>query len=214
MCEMVVQVFDKKVRQGKSCDLLHLSSTEYTDKYEGHKVITPATEYVAVRFGNVLGSNGSVVPLFKKQIAAGGPVTVTHPDIIRYFMTIPEAVSLVLKSGCKARGGEIFVLDMGEPVKIDDLARNMITLAGYKPDIDIEVKYTGLRPGEKLYEERLMAEEGLTKTEDDLISVAKPLEIDSTSFIDQLKSIMALAYDNDEKQVLDMVREIVTTFKG
>ncbi len=214
MCEMVVQVFDKKVRQGKSRDLLHLSSTEYTDKYEGHKVITPATEYVAVRFGNVLGSNGSVVPLFKKQIAAGGPVTVTHPDIIRYFMTIPEAVSLVLKSGCKARGGEIFVLDMGEPVKIDDLARNMITLAGYKPDIDIEVKYTGLRPGEKLYEERLMAEEGLTKTEDDLISVAKPLEIDSTSFIDQLKSIMALAYDNDEKQVLDMVREIVTTFKG
>ncbi len=214
MCEMVVQVFDKKVRQKKCQDLLHLASTEYTDKYEANKVSEPATEYVAVRFGNVLGSNGSVVPLFKKQIAAGGPVTVTHPDIIRYFMTIPEAVSLVLKSGCKARGGEIFVLDMGEPVKIDDLARNMISLAGYKPDIDIEVRYTGLRPGEKLFEERLMAEEGLTRTEDDLISVAKPLEIDSASFIDQLKYIMGLAYDNDEKQVFEMVRQIVTTFKG
>ena len=214
MCEMVVQVFDKKVRQKKCQDLLHLASTEYTDKYEANKVSEPATEYVAVRFGNVLGSNGSVVPLFKKQIAAGGPVTVTHPDIIRYFMTIPEAVSLVLKSGCKARGGEIFVLDMGEPVKIDDLARNMISLAGYKPDIDIEVRYTGLRPGEKLFEERLMAEEGLTRTEDDLISVAKPLEIDSARFIDQLKYIMGLAYDNDEKQVFEMVRQIVTTFKG
>lgn len=214
MCEMVVQVFDKKVRQKKCQDLLHLASTEYTDKYEANKVSEPATEYVAVRFGNVLGSNGSVVPLFKKQIAAGGPVTVTHPDIIRYFMTIPEAVSLVLKSGCKARGGEIFVLDMGEPVKIDDLARNMISLADYKPDIDIEVRYTGLRPGEKLFEERLMAEEGLTRTEDDLISVAKPLEIDSASFIDQLKYIMGLAYDNDEKQVFEMVRQIVTTFKG
>lgn len=214
MCEMVVQVFDKKVRQKKCQDLLHLASTEYTDKYEANKVSEPATEYVAVRFGNVLGSNGSVVPLFKKQIAAGGPVTVTHPDIIRYFMTIPEAVSLVLKSGCKARGGEIFVLDMGEPVKIDDLARNMISLADYKPDIDIEVRYTGLRPGEKLFEERLMAEEGLTRTEDDLISVAKPLEIDSARFIDQLKYIMGLAYDNDEKQVFEMVRQIVTTFKG
>ena len=142
-----------------------------------------ATEYVAVRFGNVLGSNGSVIPLFKKQIAEGGPVTVTHPDIIRYFMTIPEAVSLVLEAGANAKGGEIFVLDMGEPVKIADLAKNLIRLSGYKMGEDIEIKYTGLRPGEKLYEELLTKEEGLKKTANALIFVGKPLEFDEVHFL-------------------------------
>ncbi len=148
-----------------------------------------ATEYVAVRFGNVLGSNGSVIPLFKKQIAEGGPVTVTHPDIIRYFMTIPEAVSLVLEAGANAKGGEIFVLDMGEPVKIADLAKNLIRLSGYKLGEDIEIKYTGLRPGEKLYEELLTKEEGLKKTANELIFVGKPLEFDEVHFLSRLKEL-------------------------
>ena len=148
-----------------------------------------ATEYVAVRFGNVLGSNGSVIPLFKKQIAEGGPVTVTHPDIIRYFMTIPEAVSLVLEAGANAKGGEIFVLDMGEPVKIADLAKNLIRLSGYKLGEDIEIKYTGLRPGEKLYEELLTKEEGLKKTANELIFVGKPLEFDEVHFLRRLKEL-------------------------
>ena len=147
------------------------------------------TEYVAVRFGNVLGSNGSVIPLFKKQIAEGGPVTVTHPDIIRYFMTIPEAVSLVLEAGANAKGGEIFVLDMGEPVKIADLAKNLIRLSGYKLGEDIEIKYTGLRPGEKLYEELLTKEEGLKKTANALIFVGKPLEFDEVHFLSKLKEL-------------------------
>ena len=144
------------------------------------------TEFVAVRFGNVLGSNGSVIPLFKKQIEAGGPVTVTHPDIIRYFMTIPEAVSLVLQAGYYAKGGEIFILDMGEPVKIDTMARNMIRLSGYEPDVDIKIEYTGLRPGEKLYEELLMKEEGMQETANKLIHIGKPIEMDDALLEQQL----------------------------
>ena len=215
MCEMVIQTFDRLIKENRADQLAHISSTEYKSR-ESEQVTDRrqyVTEYVAVRFGNVLGSNGSVVPLFKKQIAAGGPVTVTHPDIIRYFMTIPEAVSLVLKSGCEAHGGEIFVLDMGEPVKIADLARNMIELAGYKPDVDIEIQYVGLRPGEKLYEEKLMAEEGLTKTENQLISVAKPLTIDTSRYIDQLKNITVAAYDNDKEQVIALLHQAVPTFE-
>ena len=172
------------------------------------------TEYVAVRFGNVLGSNGSVVPLFKKQIAEGGPVTLTHRDIIRYFMTIPEAVSLVLKAGANASGGEIFVLDMGEPVKILDLARNMIELAGLRPDIDIQIKEIGLRPGEKLYEEKLMSEEGLKETENHLIHVAEPIKFDSAEFLNHLHTLMDLAYRNEGANVVQEIRETVTTFRG
>mgnify|MGYP000276474083 CR=1 FL=1 len=169
------------------------------------------TNYVAVRFGNVLGSNGSVIPLFKKQIAEGGPVTVTHPDIIRYFMTIPEAVSLVLQAGAYAKGGEIFVLDMGAPVKIDTLARNLIKLSGYTPDVDIKVTYTGLRPGEKLYEEKLMAEEGMEKTPNDLIHIGKPIEMDVQEFFKQLEVLAAYGYANSEK-IRDIVAAIVPTY--
>lgn len=160
VCEMIVQAMDKHSK----------------------------TEYVAVRFGNVLGSNGSVIPLFKKQIEDGGPVTVTHKDIIRYFMTIPEAVSLILQAGVFASGGEIFVLDMGKPVRIDDLARNMIRLSGFEPDVDIKIEYTGLRPGEKLFEELLLAEEGMKKTANQLIYVARPLEFDETQFLNNCRS--------------------------
>ena len=169
------------------------------------------TEFAAVRFGNVLGSNGSVIPLFRRQIEHGGPVTVTHPDIIRYFMTIPEAVSLVLQAGTYAKGGEIFVLDMGSPVKIDTLARNLIKLSGLKPDIDIKIEYIGLRPGEKLYEEKLMAEEGLKKTPNDLIHIGCPIPFEVEGFLKHLQSLMEMAYANDE-HIREKVSEIVTTY--
>ena len=170
------------------------------------------TEFVAVRFGNVLGSNGSVIPLFKKQIEAGGPVTVTHPDIIRYFMTIPEAVSLVLQAGYYAKGGEIFILDMGEPVKIDTMARNMIRLSGYEPDVDIKIEYTGLRPGEKLYEELLMKEEGMQETANKLIHIGKPIEMDDALLEQQLKRLDEASRAESEN-IKDIVAEIVPTYK-
>ncbi|MBQ7821806.1 MAG: polysaccharide biosynthesis protein [Clostridia bacterium] len=168
-------------------------------------------EYVAVRFGNVLGSNGSVIPLFKKQIRAGGPVTVTHPDIIRYFMTIPEAVSLVLEAGAKAKGGEIFVLDMGQPVKILDLANNLITLMGYVPGEDIKIEFTGLRPGEKLYEELLMDEEGLASTENERIHVGHPLDIDEEKLFKVIAELEKRMYD-DTADVRILVKELVPSY--
>lgn len=183
ICEMIIQTFNK-----------------YYD-----------TEFVAVRFGNVLGSNGSVIPLFRKQIEAGGPVTVTHPDIIRYFMTIPEAVSLVLQAGVYAKGGEIFVLDMGEPVKILDLAKNLIRLSGYKVDDDIRIEFTGLRPGEKLYEELLMSEEGMKETENKLIHIGKPIEFDERKFFVQLKQLKD-AVENEADDIRGMIQEIVPTY--
>ena len=170
------------------------------------------TNFVAVRFGNVLGSNGSVVPLFRKQIEEGGPVTVTHKDIIRYFMTIPEAVSLVLQASQYAKGGEIFVLDMGEPVKIDDMARNLIKLSGYTPDVDIKIKYTGLRPGEKLYEEKLMDEEGMQTTDNKLIFIGKPIEMDDEWFQKKIEEL-DLDSQEDDENIKKYVQEIVPTYK-
>ena len=183
ICEMIIQTFNKH--------------------YD--------TEFVAVRFGNVLGSNGSVIPLFKKQIQEGGPVTVTHPDIIRYFMTIPEAVSLVLQAGAYCKGGEIFVLDMGKPVKILDLAKNLIRLSGYRVGEDIKIEFTGLRPGEKLYEELLMAEEGLTETANRLIHIGKPIEIDEMKFFVQLKELKD-ASKNESNDIRPLVKAIVPTY--
>ncbi len=209
MCEMVIQTFDKLIKNNTTDKLAVVEdcfSEVSSDKLENK------TEFVAVRFGNVLGSNGSVIPLFKKQIEAGGPVTVTHPDIIRYFMTIPEAVSLVLQAGVYAKGGEIFILDMGEPVKIDTLARNLIKLSGFKPDEDIKIVYTGLRPGEKLYEEKLMDEEGHEKTDNNLIYVGKPLEIDEDEFLNQLKELYDKSYNNDE-EIYKLVEKTVPTYR-
>lgn len=184
ICEMIIQTFDKH--------------------YE--------TEFVAVRFGNVLGSNGSVIPLFRKQIAAGGPVTVTHPDIIRYFMTIPEAVSLVLQAGAYAKGGEIFVLDMGEPMKMLDMAKNLIKLSGFRVDEDIKIEFIGLRPGEKMYEELLMNEEGLQETANRMIHIGKPIEFDSEEFEEQLERLNSMAQAED-RDIRRMVKEIVPTYQ-
>jgi FlaA1/EpsC-like NDP-sugar epimerase len=172
----------------------------------------PGTNFVAVRFGNVLGSNGSVIPLFKKQIAEGGPVTVTDKNIIRYFMTIPEAVSLVLQAGAYAKGGEIFVLDMGEPVRIDDMARNLIKLSGYEPDVDIPIVYTGLRPGEKMFEECLKEEEGLQKTQNDLIFIGKPIEYHWEAFFEELKDLKETAYE-DSPEMKKVVQGLVPSYQ-
>ena len=169
------------------------------------------TDFVAVRFGNVLGSNGSVIPLFKKQIERGGPVTVTHPDIVRYFMTIPEAVSLVLQAGTYAKGGEIFVLDMGEPVKILDLAKNLILLSGHKPDEDIHIIFTGLRPGEKLYEEMLMDEEGMQDTANNLIHIGRPIELDEEKIMQQLEELKEYVVTEPE-DIRECVKKIVPTY--
>ena len=236
LCEMVIQSMDAVSKAGRMdvLPLLHAHMDKYfEDQIPGDRTTAPmksrpeerssvhiesvknkdrqGTQFVAVRFGNVLGSNGSVIPLFKKQIEAGGPVTVTHPDIVRYFMTIPEAVSLVLQAGTYAWGGEIFVLDMGEPVKIDSLARNLIKLSGYEPDVEIPIVYLGLRPGEKLYEEKLMAEEGMKKTDNDLIHIGKPIPFDISKFLGQLTELAQASYENNP-HIVEMVEEIVPTF--
>lgn len=215
LCEMIIQSFDAKVKTGKANEIPQLFTHvghENADKNGTGDIFTNIkTEFVAVRFGNVLGSNGSVIPLFKKQIEEGGPVTVTHPDIIRYFMTIKEAVSLVMLAGTHAHGGEIFVLDMGSPVKIDTLARNLIKLSGFKPDEDIKITYSGLRPGEKLYEEKLMAEEGLQKTENDLIHIGCPIPFETDHFLQQLDDLMAAAYSN-KKDIKERVAAMVCTY--
>ena len=217
LCEMIVQSFDRKIRDGKAHELfmMHIHRAANKDGLmEPIQVMAkPTTEFVAVRFGNVLGSNGSVIPRFKEQIARGGPVTVTHPDIIRYFMTIPEAASLVLQAGTYADGGEIFVLDMGSPVKIDTLARNLIRLSGLTPDVDIKISYTGLRAGEKLYEEKLMSEEGMKTTPNKLIHIGCPIPFDTDEFLKQLQGLMDAAYAGNEGEIREMVAQAVTTYR-
>ena len=216
LCEMIIQSFDRKIKEGNAKDLfpfqVHEEFAEGRTNGVGAYSDEPCTEFVAVRFGNVLGSNGSVIPRFKDQIAKGGPVTVTHPDIIRYFMTIPEAAALVLQAGTYADGGEIFVLDMGSPVKIDTLARNLIRLSGLQPDVDIKISYTGLRAGEKLYEEKLMSEEGLRTTPNKLIHIGRPIPFDTDAFLRQLKILMNAAYDGEEERIRDLVAEAVPTY--
>ena len=213
---MIIQSFDKKIREGRAKEIqplrFHLDDPDEAMSDDSARLCHASTEFVAVRFGNVLGSNGSVVPRFKDQIAKGGPVTVTHPDIIRYFMTIPEAASLVLQAGTYAEGGEIFVLDMGAPVKIDTLARNLIRLSGLTPDIDIKISYTGLRAGEKLYEEKLMDEEGLKTTPNNLIHIGSPIPFDEERFLVQLQKLMTIAYEGDDEAVRGIIAEIVDTY--
>ena len=217
LCEMVIQSFAEKISEGKERELpllhAHILDEESSMKDYPSLRFHSHTRFVAVRFGNVLGSNGSVIPLFKKQIESGGPVTVTHPDIIRYFMTIPEAVSLVLQAGYYAESGSIYVLDMGEPVKIDTLARNLIHLSGLRPDVDIKIEYTGLRPGEKLFEEKLMSEEGLRRTPNDLIHIGKPIPINVDEFLVQIKELMAAAVDNNAQETQDLVKKIVESYR-
>ncbi len=224
LCEMTIQSMNEISRTGRY-DLLpllrsHLNSQVDCDPMDMEMVEDGEelwrkdrlrTQFVAVRFGNVLGSNGSVIPLFKKQIEAGGPVTVTHPDIIRYFMTIPEAVSLVMQAGTYAHGGEIFVLDMGAPVKIDSLARNLIRLSGYTLE-EMPIVYTGLRPGEKLFEEKLMAEEGMRRTDNELIHIGSPIPFNTAQFLKKLEKLAIAGYNNDDEHIVDIVADIVTTF--
>ena len=217
LCEMIIQSFDRKIRDHKAKDMSFFYACTHDDSKPEFKQDPdgkdPATEFVAVRFGNVLGSNGSVIPRFKEQIAKGGPVTVTHPDIIRYFMTIPEAASLVLQAGAYADGGEIFVLDMGSPVKIDTLARNLIRLSGLKPDVDIKIAYTGLRAGEKLYEEKLMSEEGLRRTPNKLIHIGSPIPFDADEFLAQLQALMTAANNGQDDVIRELVAKSVTTYR-
>lgn len=211
LCEMIIQSFDRKIRDGKASEIKPLFAHDVSEA-KAEIPDNPGTELVAVRFGNVLGSNGSVIPRFKEQIAKGGPVTVTHPDIIRYFMSIPEATALVLQAGTYAKGGEIFVLDMGSPTKIDTLARNLIRLSGLKPDEDIKIQYTGLRPGEKLYEEKLMSEEGLRTTPNKLIHIGNPIPFDTDDFLCKLHVLTKTAYEGDCDKIIKIVEELVPTF--
>ncbi|MBR0113196.1 MAG: polysaccharide biosynthesis protein [Clostridia bacterium] len=220
ICEMIIQAFDQKIKENKENEIPVLRSHMEDGDTPGVFLPSPAkgdsgsrvkTEFVAVRFGNVLGSNGSVIPLFKKQIETTRVVTVTHKDIIRYFMTIPEAVSLVLEAGTYAKGGEIFVLDMGEPVKIDTLARNLIKLSGLRPDVDVKIEYTGLRPGEKLYEEKLMSEEGLKTTPNNLIHIGNPIAFDIDEFLAKLSDLLTAAFDNSDN-IRELVMDIVDTY--